>query len=189
MEMLDGTVPAWMLCGDMLTRFRDEFVLEAIDILHVEMDAGRIDVSGYISLLPDKPDEIQRDMYIIRNLIEKEGEIMSQYRPYIGEVIESDPAKMKRIEDLRKFVLSVNAISMLMGFSHVLERWAADTGQYCGTDDMGLIISDTLKAAGDRAEVLEFALRSSRFLKSGALDESEIRLLHSSFEECRASVS
>lgn len=183
------SAPAWMLVEDILTRLKDELVLEAIDILHIEMNAGRIDVSGYVSLLPDKPDEIQRDMYIIGNLMEKESEIMARYGPYLGEVMESDPAKMKGIEDLKKFVLSVNAISMLMRFSHVLEKWAEDTGRYQGAGDMRLIISDTLKTTEDRAEVLEFALGSSRFMKSGTLNESEIRLLRSSFEEYKTSVS
>lgn len=171
-----------MVCEDIITRLKEELVLEAIDILHEEMKSGRIDIKGYVSLLPDKSDEIQRDMYIINNLRLREAEIVEKYRPYMGEVNETDPNKLKSIEDLKKFVLSVGAISTLMKFSEVAGAWAEDTGRYPDVADAKQIILNTLKKSQDRMEVLEFALSGSKFLKSEALSQEEMQMLRGALE-------
>jgi hypothetical protein len=183
MVTANTSTPAWMVCEDIITRLKDELVLEAIDILQEEIKAGRIDIKGYVSLLPDKSDEIQRNMYIINNLRIREHEIMEQYRPYLGEINETDPEKLKRIEDLKKFVLSVGAISTLMRFSEVAGVWAEDTGKYTELKDQERIMISTIRGADDRIEVLEFALSSSRFLKSETLNVDEVAMLRKAVKE------
>ncbi len=179
-------VPAWMLCEDIITRIKDELVLEAIDIVHENMDAGRMDISGYVPLLPDKPNEMQRDMFIINNLIEKENEIADKYRPYIEEKNVSDPAKLKRIEELRKFMLSLSAISMLMRFSKVAESWSNDIGMHSAVNDMKSIIVKTLAAADERMEILGYVLSSSRFARSEALKKNELAILKEALEAAKS---
>lgn len=176
--MTKGDVPAWMLCEDLITRMKDELVLEAIDILHEEMKANRIDISGYVSLLPDKPNEMQRDMYIINNLVQRQPEIMEQYRPFLESgAKETDPQKVERIEELKKFMLSVQAISTLMRLSSVASMWADDTGKYSALGDQAQIIARTASMAEDRLEVLDFVLTSPRFAKSEALTSAETEIL------------
>lgn len=175
--MPDKDAPAWMLCDDMITRMKDELVLEAIDLLHEEIKAGRIDVKGYTAVLPDRPAELQRDMYLIGNLVEREHEILQQYAPYAGNMAETDPKKLGRIEELGKFVLAVKAISMLMRLSAVAERWALDTGRYSALDDSAEILAKTAMMADERRELVEFVLSSRRFMKSEALTGSEIEKL------------
>ena len=176
--MADGSAPAWMLCEDMITRLKDELILEAVDILHGEMKAKRIDISGYVSLLPDKPSELQRDMYIIGNLVQREGEIVEQYRPFLDDMgAQADPQKVARAEELRKFMLSVQAISELMRLSEIAEKWAEDTGRYSKLEDVEGVMMSTVGTDVDRIEVLNFALSSRRFLKSEALTEREIDIL------------
>jgi hypothetical protein len=173
----DSDVPAWMVCEDIITRLKDELVLEAIDILHEEMKQGRVDINGYVSLLPDKSDEIQRDMYIINNLRMREHEILEQYRPYLDGSSENDPDRLKRAEDLKKFVLSVGAISTLMRFSEIAGLWADDTGKYSEIRDQRQIMIKTLGMAHERLEVLEFVLSSSKFMKSETLSPEEMEML------------
>lgn len=176
--MANDDAPAWIMCEDIITRLKEELILEAIDILHEEMKAGRIDIAGYVSLLPDKSNEMQRDMYIINNLIDRELEIMEQYRPFLGSIeSETDPVKVARIEELRKFMLSVQAISTLMRLSKVAEAWAEDTGKYSDSHDIEEIIIGTLRVAEDRVEVLDFVLSSSKFSKSEALSAQELEVL------------
>ncbi len=170
-------MPAWMACEDALTRLKDELVLEAIDILHQEVAAGRIDINGYVSLLPDKPDEIQRDMYIINNLRMSEQEIMDQYGHYMHETEEKDTYKLRRMEDLRKFLLSVRAISTLMHLSEIAGAWAEDTGRYPRETELSTIFEKTARASADRIEVLDFVLSSAKFMKSQALDSKELSAL------------
>lgn len=176
--------PAWMACEDMITRLKDELVLEAIDILQGEIKAGRIDIKGYVSLLPDKSDEIQRYMYIINNLRMRENEIVAQYSPYLDPNFEEkDPDKLKRIEDLKKFVLSVGAISTLMRFSDIAGGWAEDTGRHSELNDPVQILASTLRSMEERKEVLEFALSSSKFLKSESLTNEEMDILRKAMKE------
>jgi hypothetical protein len=181
----DSAALPWMACEDIITRLKDELVLEAIDILQDEIKAGRMDIKGYVSLLPDRSDEIQRNMYIINNLRMREHEIVEQYRPYLGEMEERDPDKLKRMEDLKKFVLSVGAISTLMRFSDVAGVWADDTGRYPDLDDTEEIMVNTIRGAEDRIEVLEFALSSSKFMKSEAISDEEAAMLRRALARCR----
>ncbi len=176
--MPNDDAPAWMLCEDIITRLKDELILEAVDILHDEMKAGRIDITGYISLLPDKSNELQRDMYIINNLIGREPEIIEQYRPFLDSIDkEKDPEKVARIEELKKFMMSVQAISTLMRLSNIAELWAEDTGKYSDSKDSEEIILGTVRMAVDRVEILDFVLSSTKFSKSEALTAHEMALL------------
>ena len=173
----DSDIPAWMVCEEALTRLKDELVLEAIDILHQEVKAGRIDINGYVSLLPDKPDEIQRDMYIINNLRMKEHEIMEQYGHYMQQTDEKNPHTLSRIESLRKFLLSVRAISTLMHFSEIVGAWADDTGRYPKESEISVILEKTARSSADRLEVLDFVLSSTKFIKNQTLDGRELGAL------------
>lgn len=175
--MPESEVPAWMLCDDMITRIKDELVLEAVDLLHAEIKAGHIDVNGYTAALPDRPAELQRDMYLIGNLVEREHEIMQQYAPYTKETTETDPKKLSRIEELGKFVLAVQAISMLMRLTAVAERWASDTGKYSALSDPAQILAKTAMMAEERKELMEFVLSSKKFMKSEALSDGEMKTL------------
>ncbi len=178
--------PAWMLCEDMITRLKDELTLEAIDILHEELKEGRIDISGYVSLLPDKPDEMQKDIYIINNLVQREDEIAEQYQPEIERIgIETDPDKVERAERLGKFMLSVHAISALMGLGEIAGKWAQGIGKYSSYARVGEIISRSMGDDPARGELVDFVLSSSRFARSQALSESELDL----FRKARPSIS
>ncbi len=175
-----------MLCEDIITRLKDELVLEAIDIMNGEIKAGRVDIKGYVSLLPDKSDEIQRSMYIINNLRIREHEIVEQYAPYLGEMDEKDPEKLKRIEDLRKFVLSVGAISTLMRFSEIAAAWADDVGRHTELKDQEKIIISTIRGMNDRIEILEFAISSGKFIRSETLTNDEISMLKGALKQATA---
>ncbi len=175
----------WMLCEDMLTRLKDELILEALDILHGEMEAGRIDIKGYSALLPDKSDEMQKDMYLINNLRLREAEIREQYALYLDGTREWDPEVMQRVEGLRKFVLSVNAISMLMKFSDISGEWAEDTGRFSREGDFKAVLIGSMKMSPDRVEVAEFAVSSRKFTDSGALSGSEMEALAQAIGSCR----
>jgi len=176
--MTKGDAPAWMASEDIIIRMKDELILQAVDLLREEIKAGRVDINGYVPLLPDKPNEIQRDMYIINNLVLREHEIIEQYRPFLeGSIEEKDPDKVRSIEGLRKFVLSVRAISTLMRLSEVAGRWADDTGKYSELKEPAQVLLSTARMGEDRVEVLDFVLSSSKFEKSEALTKAEMEML------------
>ena len=170
--------PTWMLCEDMITRLKEELILEAIDILHDELKAGRVDISGYVALLPDRSDELQKDMYIIGNFVQRQSEIEEQYRPLIENAAnEKDPERVAAIERLGKFLLSVRAISTLMRLSEIAGDWAGSTGKYSRYADRKEILSRGMVEDGARCELVDFVLSSRKFISSKALTDDEIAIL------------
>lgn len=174
------SVPAWLVCEDMLTRTKDELILEAIDILRKEMAEGRIDIRGYVAAMPEKGKELEQDLFVISNLIGRAGEIRERYAEYAkreGKGGISDPDVVLRGEELRKFLLSVNAIDLLMRLSRVFGMWADDVGNYSLLNNLIDVMVKSAGLDGDRLEALGFVVSSKVFADSKALSDEEMRLL------------
>jgi hypothetical protein len=184
MEKSDG-VPAWLKCEDMLTRAKDELILEAIDLLKLEMKEKRIDIKGYIAALPDKGQELEQDLFMIGQLIARVEEIRSQYSGYLekernGEI--TDPEVIARGEALRRFLMSIDAIDMLMHFSRVFGTWADDTGVYSALKDPVDVMVKSASLDGGRADALDFVLSSKKFSESDALSNDEMQVLEETLD-------
>ena len=122
-------MPIWMLAQEILTKIKNELVLEAIDLLHKEIKENRVEINGQTIKLPDKSTEFETDMFIIKQLIEKENEIISTYSEFIRKFdVESKNSAqfVERIEELRKFLMSVSSIKILMNFSKTVDLWILD---------------------------------------------------------------
>lgn len=178
MSASEKKMPAWLVCYDLFTRIKDELILEAIDILHEQMEAKNIDIQGYVSVLQDKSQEVQRDMYIINNLLLREREIREQYQSYInGSAGDRNPDVVLRVEQLKKFMLAVDAISMLMNLSKRFEEWTEDTGNFHESRDIAEVIVKSMLLDSGRKPMLEYVLASRRFRKSDAIKADELKLL------------
>lgn len=167
-----------MLCDDIITRMKDELVLEAVDLLHAEIKAKRIDISGYTALMPDKSAELQRDLYIISNLVARGHEIMDQYGPYL-DAAERDPERLARKEELKKFLMSVQGITMLMRYSTIADTWATDVGKFSSLTDIAQILARTANMADERKELMDYVLSNKKFKDSEALSDEELAALRS----------
>lgn len=189
MDNKDG-VPAWLACEDILTRTKDELVLEAIDILRSEMKAGRIDIKGYVAALPEKGQELEQDLFIVNNLIARAPEIREQYKSYLKSEADgkiTDPETIARGEGLRRFLMSVDAIDLLMKFSRAFGMWADDVGIYSTLKDPVDIMVKTANMDDDRIEALEFTLASKTFEKNEALSNEERQVLEETLANSKRS--
>ncbi len=178
--------PAWLICDDILTKCKDEIILEAIDILHEEVKAKRIDMQGYVPMLIDKSEEVERDMFLINNLLSRSHEIRENYKDYMkteSEIKNPDPALVARDEELRKFMLALDSIIYLMNLSRVFESWAADVGVFSNIKDPVEVFEKTMHHNNERMEALKFILSSSTFWKSEPLSEDERKMLEKSSKE------
>ena len=81
--MEKDATPAWMVCDDILTRIKDELILEAIDILHDEINSKHLVIEGYSPVVLERSEEMQRDIYLINNLMERAEEISANYGKYL----------------------------------------------------------------------------------------------------------
>ena len=126
-------------------------------------------------------------MFIIKQLIEKENEIISTYSEFIRKFdVESKNSAqfVERIEELRKFLMSVSSIKILMNFSKTVDLWILDFAETMNIDNASMILSETAKKNYDRIDLIKFILKNKVFLKSMALDENEVLILKNALEMC-----
>jgi hypothetical protein len=181
-------VPSWLVCEDILTRTKDELILEAIDLLKKEMKAGHIDIKGYVAALPEKNQELEQDLFVVNNLISRAPEIREQYREYLQKEDEGgikDPEVIMRGEGLRKFLLSVDAIDLLMKFSRVFGMWADDVGVFSTLKDPVDIMVKTANMADERIEALSFVVNNKTFENNEALSNDEMLMLEETVKNAK----
>jgi hypothetical protein len=177
----NGEMPAWLLCEDILTKIKDELILEAIDILHEEINQRRINIEGYVPILPEKTEEVERDLFLLNNLLSRREEIKEQYRRYSQERQKKDPEQVMRMEALNKFLMSIDAITFLMDTSHVFEMWADETGKYSRIRDPSELLS-TSASNEERIAALRFILSSSKFTENEPLGDEEFAILRQALD-------
>ncbi len=181
-------MPPWMLCQEILVKSKNELVLEAIDALHREADAKRIDITGSTIKIEGKDNDIDRDIFVINNLLAQENEIRERYGKYIdradrGE--EKDPAVIERVIELRKFLLSLTEIHLSMKYAKVFDRWVLDVGSAASLEDPKKIIAETAKADAERIDALEFVIEDRKFMKNEGLSNEEMEILRQAFFICK----
>jgi hypothetical protein len=158
--------PAWMLCEDILTRIKDELILEAIDLLHVQIKEGSVSIDGYVVTLPDKSQEIARDIFVINNLLSEQNQIRETYKKYINDNQGAATGEtVEKSEKMKRFLLFLDELSILMSYSEVFGVWITDAWQYAKLNDVSQIIANTMSNSEDRADALRFVLSSKGFAK------------------------
>ena len=171
-------VPAWMTCEDMLNRAKNEFVTEAMEELNKMTQEKAIEINGSLVTLPDRPNDAERDMFVINKLLEEYPKIKEQYRDYINSNSQSElPAKVQNVERLKRFLLSLDTIAMLMHYGHAIDDWQHDIAMQVQVNEPSKIIANTLKGNAQRRNILEFALGSNTFEKGEIFTPGERQIL------------
>jgi hypothetical protein len=174
--------PSWMQCQDILIRIKEELVLEAVDALHRELDAKRLEMNGAIPINPEENANNKKDMFMIGNLLENYEDMQERYSTYIKETEAKDSLldahTIARIEELKKFLLSVAEIKYLMDMAYDIDEWVTDVGKPNGPSTASGILLESVKIHSERAEILRYAAKSKRFEASHALSKEETDLLN-----------
>ena len=181
--MEQESTPAWMLCDDMLTRIKDELILEAIDILHEEINAKRLVIEGYSPIVLERSEEMQRDIYLINNLMERAEEISKNYSKYFNDDSSTESADPVQIEELKRFLMSISGIRFLMDTAKVFESWSVDTGKYYSEKDPVSILCKTMGAGTEREKALEYVLKSKKITGNEAVTANELSLLKEAYDK------
>ncbi|MGI0133842.1 MAG: hypothetical protein ACREBW_02645 [Candidatus Micrarchaeaceae archaeon] len=178
--MKDDT-PAWLLCEDILNKAKVELITEAMDTLNKEVKEGNIAIHGNIIEVHDKPSDTERDMFVINRMLEDSDNIRASFTKFIQEK-EADqksltPDTVERIEKLRKFLLSLDKIQLLMGYSSEFDHWIEDVAMQVAIKDPSSIISKTMGGSELRKEILSFILASKTFEKEEVFHKTEREIL------------
>ncbi|MEM0201054.1 MAG: hypothetical protein QXD23_01480 [Candidatus Micrarchaeaceae archaeon] len=180
-------IPKWMIAQEILIKAKNELILEAIDTLHKEVKENRLQINGNVIKLPDKSSEIEMDMLIINNLLEQEQQIVKNYGKFIKEKEDSekDPLIVERINELKKFLMSVTQIKILMNFAKTIDEWVLDFANSMNINNVPKIISETAKRNVERIELLSFIIDNKKFYANEALNEEEIKNIKEAYELCK----
>ena len=181
-------MPPWMLCQEILVKAKNELILEAIDALHREADAKRIDMKGSMARIEGRNSDIDRDMFVINNLLAQEEDIRGRYIESIKRVDEgreNDPGVIERTNELKKFLLSLTEIHMTMKCAKTFDQLVHDVGGAAGLGDPARILAETAKKNAERVDALEFVLGDKAFSRNEGLSKDEMDIIARAFFMCR----
>jgi hypothetical protein len=174
--MSDEDIPAWIECSDIMSRIREELILEAIDVLHREIEAGRITINADMIRLPEGSSETDRDLIVINNILGREDEIREAYSSYMNsgsDLPPKDPILLSRIDDLKKFLMSIKEMSMLMELGRTFGEMANESGYFPKEKTAAGVLRGMLDGNGERVDAVRFVLSSRNFVKNDALSEKD----------------
>lgn len=176
--MARDDTPAWMVCVDMLNKAKVELITEAMDTLNNEISEKRIEVNGSLITLPDRPNDADRDMFIITTMLERAPQIRERYGSFIesGEGSD-DPNVVLQVERARKFLLALEQIETLMGYSTYFDEWMHDASLLANIKEPEEIFRKTVSHNKERSEILRFMLGSKTFVKEEIFTEEERKFL------------
>lgn len=121
------------------------------------------------------------DLFIINRLLDEKEKLIETYSSYIAEKEsrkeELTPQIIERIERLKKFLLSIEKISMLMGYSNALDQWINDVGMEVMVNDQSEIMAKSCAGNPVRAEILDYMLKNETMKKEEVFTESERAVL------------
>ncbi len=196
MEDIKGIKP-WLIAQDIFTKVKDELVLEAIDVLHEQVNKKRISIEGHTVTLPEQPSDLDRDLFIVNNILKEADGIRSQYSEYMNKAAgsgSSDPQVVERTEELKKMLLAVSEIEMLMSMSAAANEMVSSVSMYVNESDTANVIAKAAAEGhdGSRADLMDYIHNSARFAKAEVFDSEEQAIIDKSislFEEMDGSTT
>lgn len=182
MKKGESETPAWMQCEDIFNRIRTELITEAMDVLQDVIDSKAIGVEGSLISLPEKPSDTEMRMFIINNIIKRKDEIIQKYSNYLenDSIKETNPFKVEQRERLRRFLLSIEQISLLMQYSTVIASWMHDMSMQVMANDPSEVIKGTMPGEELRREILRYVVASRKMEKERIFSEEERKILKKS---------
>jgi hypothetical protein len=158
----NNKIPAWIECEDLLVKMREELTDRAIKLLNREIKSGHIAVNGSALFSSEASADVENAIYLINNLIDDSGKLHQEYNDYIaknsGKKLSEKEAK--KFEELQKFVLSVEELTMLMEYGRVLSSWADAASKLINAKSKEEILKQTIGGDERRKTVLEFFINN-----------------------------
>jgi hypothetical protein len=179
--MQKGTsVPAWLLCEDIMTKMKEALVDEALTTLHNEIDSGRIKLDAKWINTESQTEALERDMFLINNLIEQAPNMLQVQNDYImkneNAGAKMDAEKIEKLENVKRLSMAVSYISVLMRNATVIDDWIKTVEQLPQDSDSKSILKQTLD--DERLDLVKFVLKTKPF-NDGIFSEEELSILRS----------
>jgi len=178
--MDESKIQAWLLCVELLNKAKGEFITQAIETLRGEVEKKNIDIKGQTISAPEDSNENEREEIVLNKIADDYESIREKYEPYVSGEIDAvaakDPAAVERTEKLRKFMLSLEKISILMGFGRLCDEWMHDVAIEVSIDDPSEILSKTMRDRSERKEMAKFVIANKEISKNEVFTKEELEL-------------
>ncbi len=164
-----------MVCTNLLNKIKSELVTEAMEELDNQISKRNIDVKGTLITLPERPEETDMKMFIIRKLVSEVGKIRELY----SDLAKSDSNDSKIVEQRERsriFLLGVEKIVLLMHYESMIDSWSYDVGKMAGLNDAVEVMKGTLENP-EREELIRFVLGSNKMIEEKVLSDDERDIL------------
>ncbi|HUC38850.1 MAG TPA: hypothetical protein VL944_01840 [Candidatus Acidoferrum sp.] len=157
------SIPAWIICEDLLVKVKAELANEAILVLQKEVKAGRMKVSGNL-VSSEVQNDSERDLFVANEIAAESDEMLQSYGNYIKEKeskahsLTSDEVIM--METTKRLMLAVQEITFLINYRTVTEEWILEIEGIPQIRDPVELLAHTIHGKeDDRFSVLDFSLK------------------------------
>ncbi len=179
--------PAWILCEDLLVRIKEELISEAMRALDRELKSGNIKVNGSLITSAEQDKENEQSLFLINHLIKERQSMHERYNRYMSESNERyDAETISRIDALKRFMLSVDAIALLMDYVNVIDSWIKDISIEVKPSSISDILTKTSESNDKRRELIDFVSKRRRFLDEHVVGSEEYAILSKIAQSQRA---
>lgn len=177
-------MPAWMIAEEILSKAERILMESALELLRSQIKSGTIKVDGTFVPSSEASGEAERDLFLMEKLIADEENLYHRYQNLVSSVEsgkEQDMHIVERMEEIKKFLLSVSQISLTAKNAKVFREWFSDAGSKMSIKDPAEILDSTAMLRQERASALEFFVGNKKFINSEILMPEEIEILKKAY--------
>jgi hypothetical protein len=177
--MIHDDMPAWLVMEDILIRVKEGLLSVALETLQTEIDAKRVQINGHLIKTPESLDDKETNLFIISNIVSREGEIIEMYE-HEKKKLESgnvSPEIAYGIDELRKFAMAAVQLSVLMNYVEITNRWMNDVKEDTKKENVERLIIDSIKSDRERRNLIEFISKSKALVDIGSVSAQEREMM------------
>lgn len=168
--------PAWMTCDAIISKMRDELLSQAVSVMHEQLEKKRISLEGQLPSMSEEGGEKEKDAFLLSQIVKEHENIERQFGEYI-EQARVGKDTLERVDELQRFLLELRQIVMLSDYSKECEGWLAEAEKELKEEDPAKIMAKTMKKEGKRQELLDYVMKSKKFMKDGVFSEAERKIM------------
>lgn len=177
-------MPAWMIAEEILSKAERILMESALELLRSQIKSGTIKVDGTFAPSSEAGGEAERDLFLMEKLIADKENLYHRYQNLVSSVEsgkERDMHIVERMEEIKKFLLSVSQISLTAKNAKVFREWFSDAGSKMSIKDPAEILNSTAMLRQERISALEFFVGNRKFINSEILMPEETEILKKAY--------
>lgn len=153
---MSGDEPAWMVCDAIIAKAREDFLSQAISLMHEQVEKKNISLQGALPVMEEGHAEHEKDLFLLTQLMKEHANIEKQFASQV-DASKVDGKALERAEELQKFLLSLRQIALFYKYGKVCEVWLVEVETELKERSPEEILARTaMHSPNERREVLNY---------------------------------